>query len=89
MESSFTMDRCCYTLRLCVRDVLRLRAARTGKLPEDASWAVLPAARLASTTVTQDDDSRSVGFHTASLRVSVDRSTGLLTLRDLAGAHAV
>src|SRR5271168_5432144 len=36
-------------------DVLRIRAARTGVLPEDASWAVLPAARAASSAVTQEE----------------------------------
>jgi alpha-glucosidase len=66
-------------------DVLRLRASSTGELPEDASWAVLPEARSASVEVTQDSDARGIGFHTASLRVTVDRSTGLLTLLDPSG----
>jgi alpha-glucosidase len=66
-------------------DVLRVRASRAGMLPEDASWAVLPDARSASVKVIQDRDAKNVGFHTASLRISVGRSTGLLTLFDSSG----
>jgi alpha-glucosidase len=66
-------------------DVLRMRASRTGVLPEDASWAVLAVARNASVEVIQDSDAQVVGFHTASLRVAVDRATGLMTLSDAAG----
>ena len=33
-------------------DVLRVRVGPEGKLPEDASWAVLPEARTAKVTVT-------------------------------------
>ncbi len=63
-------------------DVLRVRASATGRLPEDASWAVLAAARGASVGVSQDGDGKAVGFHTAKLRVSVERATGLMTLTD-------
>jgi len=66
-------------------DVLRIRASRTGVLPEDASWAVLPEALKASATVVQDSDPASVGFHTESVSVSVNRASGLLTVRDTAG----
>jgi alpha-glucosidase len=66
-------------------DVLRIRASRTAALAEDASWAVLPEARSASVAVTQDSSTTTAGFHTASLRLSVDRATGLLTLSDTAG----
>ena len=66
-------------------DVLRIRASRTGVLPEDASWAVLSAARAASVEVKQDSDARVVGFHTASLRVTVDRGTGVMKLFDIDG----
>jgi alpha-glucosidase len=65
--------------------VLRIRAGRNGKLPEDASWAVLPGARSASVDVIQDSTASIAGFHTAALRVTVDRATGLLTLRDTKG----
>jgi len=66
-------------------DVLRLRASRTTALPEDASWAVLPEVRTASVAVIQDSDKHAVGFHTASLRVSVERATGIVTVLDAAG----
>jgi alpha-glucosidase len=66
-------------------DVVRIRASRTGVLPEDASWAVLPEARSAMVAVTQDSDAKVAAFHTASLRVLVDRTTGLFRLLDLAG----
>ncbi len=65
-------------------DVLRIRASGTGVLPEDASWAVLAAARSASVSVRQDSDARAVGFRTASLHVSVDRGNGLMTVTDAA-----
>ena len=75
------------TLRItALRDgVLRLRASRTGTLPEDASWAVLPEARASSVAVTAEHDGEAVGFTTASLRLTIARKTGLLTLSDLAG----
>jgi alpha-glucosidase len=66
-------------------DVLRVRASGTGVLPEDASWAVLAAARSASANVSQDSDAKAVGFNTAGLHVSIDRATGLMTLSDAAG----
>jgi len=62
-------------------DVLRVRAGHEGRLPEDASWAVLPEARTATVKVTPEDN----GFHTAALRVKLD-SDLRLTVTDLAGA---
>ena len=66
-------------------DALRIRASGTGVLPEDASWAVLAAARSASVNVSQDSDAKAVGFHTASLHISVGRGNGLMTVTDAAG----
>ena len=66
-------------------DVLRIRASQTGTLPEDASWAVLPQARSASISVTQDSDASTAGFHTGLLRVTVNRSTGVVRVLDLSG----
>jgi alpha-glucosidase len=68
--------------------VLRIRASSAGVLPEDASWAVLAEARAASVAVRQDSDAQVAGFHTASLRLTVDRATGLMTLFDADG-HAL
>src|SRR5580704_431515 len=65
-------------------DVLRVRAGADGQLPEDASWAVLPAALTASVqTVPEIADGR-MGFHTASLRVTCDAALRL-TVSDLSG----
>ena len=65
-------------------DILRIRIA-PGALPEDASWAVLPAARTKSIDVQPLQDSASVGFRTAALEVRVERSPVRLVIRDLAG----
>ena len=62
-------------------DLLRVRISHKAPLPEDASWAVLPASRTASVRVT----SEATGFSTSALRVSVDPATDELTVRDLAG----
>lgn len=66
-------------------DVVRVRLSRTNALPEDASWAVLPAARTASLAVQPADTADSAGFHTAKMQVSVRRSDFTLTVRDAAG----
>lgn len=66
-------------------DVIRVRIGRNGKLPEDASWAVLPAARTATSPVQPDSSRDAVGFHTDVLRVSLDRRSGTLRVTDLAG----
>src|ERR1700738_1656823 len=60
--------------------VLRARASHDGPLPEDASWAVLPAARTSSVAVT----SEATGFHTGGLRVPVSPHPRL-TVADLEG----
>ena len=66
-------------------DVLRVRIVRSGGLPEDASWAVLPDARTSSVTVAPEMTSTSAGFHTSALRVVVDRKTLRMTIFDRAG----
>jgi alpha-glucosidase len=66
-------------------DVLRVRVGPAGQLPEDASWAVLPAARTATVTVTAENSSAAIGFKTAKLRVSVHRDPLELRVTDLAG----
>jgi alpha-glucosidase len=65
-------------------DVLRVRATNDGKLPEDASWAVLSSARSASVSTVPEITNGKTGFHTALLRVAFD-STLRLTVTDLAG----
>jgi alpha-glucosidase len=66
-------------------DVLRVRVGPRGQLPEDASWAVLAAARTASVRVSAEEDAASVGFRTNTLRVKVDRATMRLRVTDLNG----
>jgi alpha-glucosidase len=66
-------------------DVIRVRAGATGQLPEDASWAVLPASRTASVNVQQESSGNSVGFKTAKLRVAVHKDPLELHVTDLSG----
>ncbi len=66
-------------------DLLRVRVCAAGELPEDASWAVLPASRTASVAVTAQSSATAVGFITAKLRVSVQKNPLELTVTDLEG----
>ncbi len=66
-------------------DLLRVRIVRSGGLPEDASWAVLPDARTSSAMVTPEITPAAVGFRTNLLRVVVDRKTLRMTIFDRAG----
>jgi alpha-glucosidase len=66
-------------------DVIRIRIGPKGKLPEDASWAVLTAARTATSPVQPDSSRDVVGFHTDALRVSLSRRDATLRVTDLAG----
>jgi alpha-glucosidase len=66
-------------------DLLRVRIVRSGALPEDSSWAVLPDARTSSVIVAPEMTSTSAGFHTSALRVVVDRKTLRMTIFDRAG----
>ncbi|MGC2163479.1 MAG: TIM-barrel domain-containing protein [Silvibacterium sp.] len=66
-------------------DILRVRIARDGVMPEDASWAVLPQPLHSHISVTPESSAKSYGFRTAALDVRVDRGTMQLTVRDLFG----
>ena len=66
-------------------DLLRLRVGANGQLPEDASWAVLPAARNAAIPVHQEANSAVAGFTTGKLRVSLRKDSMELTISDLQG----
>ena len=66
-------------------DVLRVRVGPAGTLPEDASWAVLPASRTAHVAVTPTQDGPSIGFKTAKLIVTVQRATMAVKVTDLSG----
>ena len=62
-------------------EILRVRIGRDGKLPEDASWAVLPQMRKGHAAVTPLKD----GFATRSLTVIVDPTTLKMTVGDESG----
>jgi alpha-glucosidase len=66
-------------------DLLRVRVGASGTLPEDASWAVLPASRAAKVEVKAESSATAVGFTTARLHVSLQRNPLSLTVTDLAG----
>jgi alpha-glucosidase len=66
-------------------DVLRVRVGPAGQLPEDASWAVLPASRTSSVAVTPESNGTSVGFRTARLHVAVHKDPLQLSVTDMQG----
>ena len=66
-------------------DVIRIRVAPRGEMPEDASWAVVSQARTHSVQVTPERDSISAGFRTQALRVHVELATMSLRVTDLEG----
>ena len=66
-------------------DVLRVRVGPAMQLPEDASWAVLPASRTSSVPVTAESSPASVGFKTGKLHVAVHKDPFQLTVTDLQG----
>ena len=61
-------------------DILRVRMWKGDAIPEDASWAVLPASRTSSVSVTSELH----GFATRAVRVLIDEHLGL-TVSDLSG----
>lgn len=65
--------------------VLRVRMARDGKWPEDASWAVPAEVRARSARV----DARADGFDTDALTVTIDPATLRLTVRERGGRLVV
>ncbi|WP_433985314.1 DUF4968 domain-containing protein, partial [Tunturiibacter empetritectus] len=66
-------------------DVLRIRVSKTGKMPEDASWAVLPGSRTSSVATVYRAEGGKTGFSTKALQVSVDRATLAVTISDTRG----
>ena len=66
-------------------DVVRVRVGPAGQLPEDASWAVLPASRTSSVNVTPESNAATVGFKTAKLHVAVHKDPFGLSVTDDAG----
>ena len=66
-------------------DIVRVRIAPDGTLPEDASWAVLAEPRGKSVEVQASQDTAFVGFRTGTLDVRVERDPLRVVVRDLAG----
>jgi len=65
-------------------DILRVRIGRSG-LPEDASWAVVDAARTATTPIDVADDGVASVLTTPALQARLNKSTWRLTVVDPAG----
>ena len=63
-------------------DMLRVRAAVSRDLPEDASWAVESEVRHASVSVEREDTTDLVGFRTKALHIAVTRKDLRLIVRD-------
>ena len=61
--------------------IIRIRVARDGKFPEDASWAVPAAVRRESAAVSPTSD----GFRTRAIAVHINPETLQLSVTDLAG----
>ncbi len=61
-------------------DILRVRMWKDDVVPEDSSWAVLPASRTSSVLIAPEPN----GFTTRALRVSIDKHLEL-TVSDLSG----
>ena len=66
-------------------DVVRIRVWRGNTRPEDASWAVLTAARASAVSVTSQNTPQSAGFRTAKLSVELDKTSLALTIKDAEG----
>jgi alpha-glucosidase len=66
-------------------DIVRIRVGPGGRLPVDASWAVLPASRESHVTVNALAERGVAGFRTSALAVRVALADGRLTIEDAAG----
>src|ERR1700733_3022538 len=66
-------------------DILRVRAAAAGDLPEDASWAVPGEMRGRSVHVAVKQNADGLDLKTATLAVRIERSPLRLIVSDLAG----
>jgi alpha-glucosidase len=66
-------------------DIVRVRIGPQGRLPEDASWAVLERARRSSVPVQPVLDPQGGGFGTAGMVVRVERAPLRLVVEDRQG----
>lgn len=69
-----------------VRDnIVRVRIAPSGTMPENASWAVLPKALNSRISVTPESSAKYFGFRTSALEVRINREDLRMTVLDLSG----
>ncbi|HEV2577649.1 MAG TPA: glycoside hydrolase family 31 protein [Acidobacteriaceae bacterium] len=66
-------------------DVLRVRISLTSKLPEDASWAVVPEAHKSTAHVTIETTANTVIIHTTAITADLSRADLSLTVHDTTG----
>lgn len=66
-------------------DIVRVRIAPDGAMPEDSSWAVLPKASDSHFRVTPELSAKYFGFRTGALEVRVNREDLRMTVLDLSG----
>ncbi len=66
-------------------DLLRIRLSPDGRLPEDASWAVLPEARTAGLAIHPEVNATQIVLQTATMKVRIERSPMRLVIEDLDG----
>lgn len=66
-------------------NILRVRIAPNGAMPEDASWAVLTGPLHSSVKAAPEATAEYVGFRTAALEVRVNRGDLRMTVLDLNG----
>lgn len=65
--------------------IWRIRIGRGGKLPEDASWAVLPGRRVASAAVTIGESDNGVLLRAGGSHLHIALKTGAISIEDLHG----
>jgi len=66
-------------------DIVRVLISPEATMPEDSSWAVLPASRTHSVNVQPIQEEGAIGFRTQALDVRIERSPLRIVIRDLAG----
>ncbi len=66
-------------------DVLRVRISANSRLPEDASWAVVPEAHKSTAPATTDNTGKNITLHTAAITAELSRADLILTVQDTTG----
>lgn len=66
-------------------DVLRVRISPDAQLPEDASWAVVPAAHQSTSSAKVASSSSTISVSTPAVALTINRRDLTLTVRDTSG----